>query len=51
MSGTKQSNDQQPLKKGWQPGPQKVPASDGAQGGYQPPTSEQKPVNPPPKKP
>ena len=42
----------QPLNKGYQPAPQKVPVGDKVQGGYQPPTGENKPVpNPPPKSP
>ena len=41
----------QPLQKGYQPSPKPVPAGDKVQGGYQPTTSEAKPVKPPPKKP
>ena len=41
----------QPLQKGYQPNSPKVPTDGKVQGGYQPPTGETKPVNPPPKKP
>ncbi len=41
----------QPINKGYQPTPQKPPSGGKVQGGYQPPTSEAKPVQPPPKKP
>lgn len=41
----------QPLNRGYQPTPQKLPAGDKVQGGYQPPASVGKPVQPPPKKP
>jgi len=39
-----------PVEKGWQPKPQ-VPNRPEPAGGYQPTTSEDKPVQPPPKKP
>lgn len=51
MSQKKSSVPVEPLTKGYQPSPQKVPTGDKVQGGYQPTTSEQTPVNPPPKKP
>jgi len=51
MATTSKTPTLQGLKKGWQPQPQK-PSGDGKPtGGYQPTTSEQKPVKPPPKKP
>ena len=41
----------QPVTKGYQPAPQKPAGTSKVQGGYQPTTSEAKPVQPPPKKP
>ncbi len=43
----------QPLQKGYQPKPKPkpAPARDKVLGGYQPTTSEAKPIKPPPKKP
>lgn len=52
MTDRKNTNGgHQPLNKGYQPAPQKLPADKGVQGGYQPTTGEAKPVKPPPKKP
>ena len=52
MSDKKSQNNSEVLQKGYQPsGGALKPNTGPVHGGYQPTTSEAKPINPPPKKP
>lgn len=51
MSKDQKTPTKVPVEKGWQPSQQTPPPKPTPDAGYQPTTSEQRPVDPPPKAP